>query len=147
MRNQVMKFLVLHPVFFVLLSFIVEGFSQRLAVANQKNTSVTSLDTTVLSESRKTAQLTNRQKDLIFSLSQNSEKKSNMKIQKDFTNAEDKTKKVKQKEAGSYSFRPLLIQGKKRLIQKAKDMKVESGNIVESQLFFVDIDFEKRIFE
>ena len=47
----------------------------------------------------------------------------------------------------SYSFRPLLIQGKKRLVQKTKDMKVESGNIVESQLFFVDIDFKKRIFE
>ena len=46
-----------------------------------------------------------------------------------------------------YSFRPLLIQGKKRLIQKTKDMKVESGSIAESQLFFVEIDFRKRIFE
>ena len=47
----------------------------------------------------------------------------------------------------AYSFRPLLIQGKKRLIQKTKDMKVEGGNIVESQLFFIDVDFKERIFE
>lgn len=51
------------------------------------------------------------------------------------------------KEESSYSFRPLLIQGKKRLIQKTKDMKVDSGNIVESKLFFIDIDFKKRMFE
>ena len=46
-----------------------------------------------------------------------------------------------------YSFRPLLIQGKKRLRQKTKDIKWESGHIAESQLFFVDIDFKERIFE
>ena len=46
----------------------------------------------------------------------------------------------------SYSFRPLLIQGKKRLIQKTKDMRVDSGDIAESKLFFIDIDFKKRIF-
>lgn len=51
------------------------------------------------------------------------------------------------KDSSQYSFRPLLIQGKKRVIQKTKDMKLESGRIVESQLFFVDIDFQKRIFE
>ena len=50
------------------------------------------------------------------------------------------------KKTKSYSFRPLLIQGKKQVNQQA-DMKVESGSIVESQLFFVDIDFKKRIFE
>ncbi len=50
------------------------------------------------------------------------------------------------KKTNSYSFRPLLIQGKKQVNQQT-DMKVESGSIVESQLFFVDIDFKKRIFE
>lgn len=55
-------------------------------------------------------------------------------------------KTIKTQTQGEYAFRPLLIQGKKRLIQEAKDMKVESGGIVESQLFFVDIDFQKRIF-
>ncbi len=46
-----------------------------------------------------------------------------------------------------YFFRPLLIQGKKRLIQKTKEMRAGSGNIVESELFFVNIDFRQRIFE
>jgi len=45
-----------------------------------------------------------------------------------------------------YSFRPLLIQGGKRLIQKTKDMKVDSRSITESELFFIDIDFQKKIF-
>ena len=64
--------------------------------------------------------------------------------------SENKTSKavnMKSQTNDSYSFRPLLIQGKKRLIQKAKDMKLEAGNISESKLFFVDINFQKRIFE
>ena len=55
-------------------------------------------------------------------------------------------KKGKSKELKSYSFRPLLIQGKKRLIQKTKDMKVETDNILETQMFFLELDFKKRIF-
>ena len=55
--------------------------------------------------------------------------------------------KVPSDNFSAYSFRPLLIQGKKRLIQKTKDMKVEGGNIAESQLFFIDVDFKERIFE
>ncbi|MCZ0932893.1 MAG: hypothetical protein OXJ52_07065 [Oligoflexia bacterium] len=46
----------------------------------------------------------------------------------------------------SYSFRPLLIQGKKRLVQKTKDMKVETSNILETKIFFAETDFKKRIF-
>ena len=64
--------------------------------------------------------------------------------------SKDKAQTVSKPQTSSfspYSFRPLLIQGKKRLIQKTKDMKVESGNIAESQLFFLEIDFRKRIFE
>ena len=45
-----------------------------------------------------------------------------------------------------YSFRPLLIHGKKDLSKKIKEMKVETGTIVESQLFFVNKNFKKRIF-
>lgn len=46
-----------------------------------------------------------------------------------------------------HSFRPLLIQGKKRLAQKTGDMKVETGSAAESRLFFERPDFKKRIFE
>ena len=60
-------------------------------------------------------------------------------------NPNQKKEDAKEK-SSSYSFRPLLIQGKKHLIQKTKDMKVDSGNIAESKLFFIDIDFKKRIF-
>lgn len=56
-------------------------------------------------------------------------------------------RRTSQKASSSYSFSPLLIQGKKRLIQKTKDMKLESNNIAESRLFFINIDFQKRIFE
>ena len=52
----------------------------------------------------------------------------------------------KSESAQSYSFRPLLIQGKKRLAQKTKDMKVETDNILETQIFFMEIDFKERIF-
>ena len=69
---------------------------------------------------------------------------SKAKIKKSESHKENQEKIKKE---ASYSFRPLLIQGKKRLIQKAKDMKVDSGNIAESKLFFVDIDFKDRIFE
>ena len=52
----------------------------------------------------------------------------------------------KQEDPQSYSFRPLLIQGKKRLIQKTKDLKLETANILETKVFFTEIDFKKRIF-
>ena len=59
------------------------------------------------------------------------------------------SKKTEQglKSSPVYSFRPLLIQGKKQFTKKTKDIKWESGHIAESQLFFVDIDFKERIFE
>ena len=52
----------------------------------------------------------------------------------------------KNEDVKTYSFRPLLIQGKKRLAQKTKDLKVETDNILETQIFFTEIDFKKRIF-
>ena len=55
-------------------------------------------------------------------------------------------KQEKAEAVKTYSFRPLLIQGKKRLVQKTKDLKIETDNILETQIFFVEIDFKKRIF-
>ena len=55
-------------------------------------------------------------------------------------------KKEKSKAVENYSFRPLLIQGKKRLAQKTKDMKIETSDILETQIFFIDTDFKERIF-
>lgn len=46
--------------------------------------------------------------------------------------------------AGAYSFRPLLIQGKKHLFDQSKDMRVEGESIVESELFSPKIDFKAR---
>ena len=60
--------------------------------------------------------------------------------------ADVKQKKESNKELKSYSFRPLLIQGKKRLVQKTKDLKLETDNILETKIFFVDTDFKERIF-
>lgn len=47
----------------------------------------------------------------------------------------------------AYSFRPLLIQGKKQLVKKAKDLKVKDGKLNESEIFYIEMDFKKRIFE
>ena len=56
-----------------------------------------------------------------------------------------KTKKVSSKKV--YSFQPLLIRGKRQFIKKARDMQVEGESIVSSELFFIKMDVEKRIFE
>ena len=61
-------------------------------------------------------------------------------------NSNVEPKETKQENLQSYSFRPLLIQGRKRLVQKTKDLKVETANILETKVFFTDIDFKKRIF-
>ena len=45
-----------------------------------------------------------------------------------------------------YSFRPLLIQGKKELGRQIQEMKLETGAVIESEVFFIDQDFKKRIF-
>ena len=45
-----------------------------------------------------------------------------------------------------YSFRPLLIHGKRQFSKRSEDMKVQGKSIVESEMFSVDIDFKKRIF-
>ena len=45
---------------------------------------------------------------------------------------------------GNYSFRPLLIQGKKRLFDQSKDMRVEGESIVESELFSLKVDFKGK---
>ena len=59
----------------------------------------------------------------------------------------EETKTLIQNQEKTYSFRPLLIQGKKRMIQKTRDMKIETGTVVESKLFFIEIDLKKRIFD
>ena len=47
-----------------------------------------------------------------------------------------------------YSFQPLLIQGKRQFVKKAKDMKVEGESIVNSELFFIKRDLlNRKIFE
>ena len=48
--------------------------------------------------------------------------------------------------AQPYSFRPLLIQGKKEVGRQITEMKLETGALVESEVFFIDQDFKKRIF-
>ena len=46
-----------------------------------------------------------------------------------------------------YLFQPLLIRGQKQSVRKSKDMKKQGKNIIGSEVFFLDIDFKKRIFE
>ena len=46
--------------------------------------------------------------------------------------------------AGAYSFRPLLIQGKKHLFDQSKDMRVEGESLAESELFSLKIDFKGK---
>ncbi|MCY4321414.1 MAG: hypothetical protein OXC37_03285 [Bdellovibrionaceae bacterium] len=60
--------------------------------------------------------------------------------------ADTKTKEQINTQNQTYSFRPLLIQGKKRLIQKIKDLEIKTDNILETEIFFENIDFKKRIF-
>ena len=45
-----------------------------------------------------------------------------------------------------YSFRPLLIQGGKKINKSLKNIKVDVNSVVESEVFFIDTDFKKRIF-
>ncbi len=47
----------------------------------------------------------------------------------------------------SYSFRPLLIQGKKRFSEESKDLKIEGESIVESEVFSIKHSVRDRIFE
>ncbi|MBC6415372.1 MAG: hypothetical protein GDA46_03160 [Bdellovibrionales bacterium] len=49
------------------------------------------------------------------------------------------------KQSDVYSFRPLLIQGGKK-IKNSNHVKVNINSLGESEVFFVDIDFKKRIF-
>ena len=56
-------------------------------------------------------------------------------------------KSNKSKNIDTYTFNPLLIQGKKRDFEKSKDVKKQGETIVGSELFFIDMDFKKRIFE
>lgn len=60
--------------------------------------------------------------------------------------ADSKSKKKVNSTKQIYSFRPLLIQGKKRLIQTVKDLEIKTDNILETEIFFTNIDFKKRIF-
>ncbi len=64
-----------------------------------------------------------------------------------FVFAEIKSKGKASTTKTSYSFRPLLIRGKKHFSKKSKDLKVEGESIVESDIFSIKINFEERIFE
>ena len=70
------------------------------------------------------------------------QKQDGLRTKKQATSAE-----TQGQSASSYSFRPLLIRGKKRMVQKAENIKTQAENIVESELFFIEPDFKKRIFE
>ena len=63
-------------------------------------------------------------------------------------NSMDLKKKDKSSMAKTvYSFRPLLIQGKKRFSDKSKDLKIEGESIVESEILSIRINLKDRIFE
>lgn len=53
-----------------------------------------------------------------------------------------------QKEALSqaHSFRPLLIQGGKKIKDNTKNIKVDINSISETEVFFIETDFTKRIY-
>lgn len=69
---------------------------------------------------------------IIFSLKVNSQSKS------------EKSNAGKEK---VYSFQPLLIKGEKQSVKKAKNMKVKGEDIINSELFFIDIKIKDRIFD
>ena len=59
-----------------------------------------------------------------------------------------KTKNKKDSvQRNSFSFRPLLIQGKKQFSDKSKDLKVEGENVAESEILSIKVDFKNRIFD
>ena len=135
MRTDFIKFLkfqgrIFCYLFFLLifLSFGQSSFAVKKDIAKEQNEN---------SEIKKEGQSFKQETEPVFSNSELSREEE----------TKDKALKEKEEEHSPYFFRPLLIQGKKRLIQKTKDMKVDSGNIVESKLFFIDIDFKKRLFE
>jgi len=45
-----------------------------------------------------------------------------------------------------HSFRPLLIQGGKKLRRNTKNIKVDINSISETEIFFIEPDFKKRIY-
>ena len=141
MKNQLIN--VLNTLFMLFVMFFLALFEKASIAADQKNL--------VLKPSHKSVLLASGGKPdqkkktrLETSKSHNLQKEQNVNSSE---GNQRQSAKIQNNKLSSYSFRPLLIQGKKRLIQKTKEMKVESGNIVESQLFFIDIDFKKRIFE
>lgn len=45
-----------------------------------------------------------------------------------------------------HSFRPLLIQGGKKIKRNTKNIKVDVNSISETEVFFIETDFKKRIY-
>ena len=45
-----------------------------------------------------------------------------------------------------HSFRPLLIQGGKKIKRDSKNIKVDINSISETEVFFIETDFKKRIY-
>ena len=56
------------------------------------------------------------------------------------------SKELDKKPAETYVFQPLLIRGKRLSFRKSKDVQKQGRWILESELFFENIDFKKRIF-
>lgn len=138
MKNDYTKFLNKNLLFAFVVFFIVQSsFSENTALTEKKN-QMQQPKTQALNDSQ--TKMTTKQDITEMEANTNTKKETAKPTEVSNTNSHTD-------ELTSYSFRPLLIQGKKRMAQKNKDMKVEIGNIVESKLFFIDIDFKNRIFE
>ena len=122
------------------------SLGQTSAIIGKKNKNIKEVMAPLSAvKTKKTGQKRISKKTFISTLAKNNKQKE--KLLEDMQKTKEQNIKTQKDNHSPYSFRPLLIQGQKRLIQKTKEMKMESGNIVESELFFVDIDFHKRIFE
>lgn len=144
MKNRSIKLLNKNLLLGFVVSFSVQASFATNTTSTEKNISIQSSGTEALNDSK--TEVTDQQKNKIKTEA-NKNIAAHEKKEKAAKPAEASNTNSQADSFSSYSFRPLLIQGKKRMAQKSKDMKVETGNIVESKLFFVDIDFKKRIFE
>ena len=141
MEHKFIKIFNQYFLSFVLFFSVPTVFGQLKTVTNQKN--VVSKETSASSLSASTIEINEQTTD-------NEKTSASTLVENNAPGEEipgDKPDKTKKERFSAYSFQPLLIQGKKRLIQKTKDMKVESENIAESKIFFVDINFKNRIFD
>ena len=113
-------------------------FGQTSAFTDQKNKIQTLSNTKVLSDSKKNDDQQNNTKAETQAMAENHTQKNDAQTEQIPKHPANKAQNTIAgiNNISSHSFRTLLIQGKKRLIHKTKDMKVESGNIVESKIVF-----------